>query len=236
MERSVAIIGAGIAGISTLKIFKEYGFDCTTFEKDVEVGGVWASSRRYSGLETQNPKREYSFSDYEMPKDYPKWPSGEQVQKYLDAYMEFFDLKKDILFNTEVISTQYDKKKKRWQVTYKKRTETETDSDGGGAAQNEDWQQQMKTFDLLIVCNGIFSEPKIPDFKGDGAFTAADGNGNDGNGNAGRHICHTSQYTNLDDAKDKDIVVVGYGKSACNFAVAAQKVALSVTVVTCQLL
>jgi len=40
--RSIGIIGAGIAGLSTAKILKSFGFDVTVFEKEAQVGGVWS--------------------------------------------------------------------------------------------------------------------------------------------------------------------------------------------------
>ncbi|MEK8104862.1 hypothetical protein NKG94_06000 [Micromonospora sp. M12] len=41
---------------------------------------------------TQNDKGTYHLSDLPMPADYPQWPSGEQVQRYLESYVEKFGL------------------------------------------------------------------------------------------------------------------------------------------------
>lgn len=62
MIRSVGIIGAGFAGLSTAKVLRAFGFDVTVFEKEPDVGGVWAASRRYPGLTTQNPRTTYALS------------------------------------------------------------------------------------------------------------------------------------------------------------------------------
>ncbi len=78
--RSVGIIGAGFAGLSTAKVLRAFGFEVTVFEKEPDVGGVWAASRRYPGLTTQNPRTTYALSDFPMPASYPEWPSGQQVQ------------------------------------------------------------------------------------------------------------------------------------------------------------
>ena len=48
------------------------GHVVTLFEKDTEVGGVWAASRRYPGLTTQNVRSTYAFSDFPYPDDYPE--------------------------------------------------------------------------------------------------------------------------------------------------------------------
>ena len=66
----IAIVGAGFAGLSTAKIRKAMGHKVTVFEKDCEVGGAWAASRRYPGLTTQNVRTTYAFSDFPYPSDY----------------------------------------------------------------------------------------------------------------------------------------------------------------------
>ncbi len=201
-KKSVAIIGAGFAGISTLKIFKDYGFDCVVFEKDAEVGGVWASSRRYPGLTTQNPKDTYYLSDLKMPKHFPEWPEGHQVQEYFESYVDKMNLRKHILFYTTVTKTYLDKDNK-WVVEY-----TNTN------------QIEKQTFDYLIVCNGIFSMPSIPAYKGLEEFK-----------NAGGKVYHTSEFNEKSWAKGKNVVVVGFGKSSCDVASAVSDVAKSSTVV-----
>ena len=82
-KKRIGIIGAGFAGVTSAKILRDFGFDTVVFEKESEVGGVWASSRRYPGLSTQNVRSTYAFTDYPYPKGTPEWQSGEQVQKYI---------------------------------------------------------------------------------------------------------------------------------------------------------
>ena len=82
----VAIIGAGVAGLATAKVLKQAGHEVVVYDKTPDVGGVWSRTRRYPGLTTQSPKAQYSLSDFPMPRDYPEWPTGAQVQAYLAAY------------------------------------------------------------------------------------------------------------------------------------------------------
>ena len=96
------IIGAGLSGLVTAKTLLEEGFGVTVFEKDDEVGGVWARSRRYPGLHTQNPRDTYAFSDFPMPRTYPEFPSGEQAQAYLAAYADQFGVTEHVRFRTTV--------------------------------------------------------------------------------------------------------------------------------------
>lgn len=198
MIKTVGIVGAGFAGLSTAKVLKSFGFEVTVFEKEADVGGVWSASRRYPGLTTQNPRTTYALSDFPMPADYPEWPSGQQVQAYLQAYAEKFGIAKHILLNSRVDSAVLDEAAGRWAVTA---------------------GQTVRHFDYLVVCNGIFSEPAVPNFAGADAFAAAGG-----------RVCHTSEFTRLEDARGKHVLVVGYGKSSCDVANATVGVSRSTTV------
>lgn len=203
--RTIGIVGAGFAGLSSAKVLKEFGYEVTVFEKESEVGGVWTSSRRYPGLGTQNVRSTYALSDYPYPKGTPEWPSGEQVQSYLAGYAQKNALGPNIKLNESVTSATQDPATNAWTLTL-----------GSGA---------RHTFDYLIVSNGIFSEPFIPAFDGQDAFIAAGG-----------RICHTTQFNHAEDARGKNIVVVGYGKSSCDVANALVGVARSTTIVARKLI
>ncbi len=155
---NIAIVGAGFAGLVSAKVFKDFGWSVTVFEKDSEVGGVWSSSRRYPGLTTQNVRSTYALSDFPYPKDYPEWPSGEQVQKYMAAYVDHFGLGDAIALNTMVESTIFDEATQSWNVMT-------SDSQGN----------HEEKFDFLVVANGIFSDPFVPKFEGEQAFLDAGG-------------------------------------------------------------
>lgn len=199
---NIAIIGAGFAGLSTAKVLKAFGHTITLFEKESDVGGVWSASRRYPGLTTQNARSTYALSDFPYPDDYPEWLSGEQVQRYLEAYAKHFDLYQHLRLNTLVTSTTLDKSG-RWRVT----------SIHGGTSTAE-------TFDRLVVCNGIFSQPVVPKFEGAEAFI-----------DRGGRILHTSEFHEVKEAEGKNVLVIGYGKSACDLAQAVCAVASSTVVV-----
>jgi thioredoxin reductase len=201
----IAIVGAGFAGLSTAKIFKALGHKVTVFEKEADVGGVWGASRRYPGLTTQNVRSTYALSDFPYPKSYPEWPSGEQVQIYLASYVRHFELDSLIQLNTEVDDAQLHPDGQTWTV---KSTHRFTGAEA------------IQTFDYLIVCNGIFSDPMVPDYPGAAEFIAAGG-----------RVCHTSQLHDYGEVTDKHLLVVGYGKSSCDVAQSACAHAASTSVV-----
>ena len=183
----ICIVGAGFAGLSAAKVLKAFGHTVTVFEKEADVGGVWSASRRYPGLTTQNVRSTYSLSDFPYPKDYPEWPSGEQVQRYMADYVRKFNLSGDIRLCTEVRAARQDAKG-HWQVDVLR-----VDEPGASATAHD--------FDYLIVANGIFSQPMVPTYAGAEEFTASGG-----------RICHTSEFKDLADAQGRHVLVVGYGK------------------------
>jgi dimethylaniline monooxygenase (N-oxide forming) len=209
--RSVGIIGAGFAGLSTAKVLRAFGFEVTVFEKEPDVGGVWAASRRYPGLTTQNPRTTYALSDFPMPAHYPEWPSGQQVQAYLHAYAEHFGLIPHLRMSTTVESAVQDEEAGVWTVKARRAT-------AGLPA-------EAHRFDYLVVCNGIFSEPAVPQYPGADAFEAAGG-----------RVCHTSQFNDANEARGKHVLVVGYGKSSCDVANAIAADSASTTVLARQLI
>jgi hypothetical protein len=149
----VGIVGVGVAGLTTAKVLRQAGHEVIVYDKAPDVGGVWSRTRRYPGLTTQSPKAQYSLSDFPMPRDYPEWPSGPQVQAYLAAYATHFGLDDALRLSTEVTSA-VPAPGGGWTIT------------AGGTAEG---------VDKLVVANGIFCEPAVPRYPGEAEFTAAGG-------------------------------------------------------------
>jgi cation diffusion facilitator CzcD-associated flavoprotein CzcO len=203
----VGIIGAGVAGLSTAKVLAQAGHEVVVYDKAPDVGGVWSSTRRYPGLTTQSPKAQYSLSDFPMPRDYPEWPTGAQVQAYLAAYAGHFGLEPALRLSAEVTSATPEPGG-GWSVT--------VGGTGGGTGEQ---------FDRLVVANGIFCEPAVPRYPGEAEFTAA----------GGRVLAGTALHDE-EMARGKRVLVVGYGKSACDVTVPVSQVAASTDVIARHLL
>jgi cation diffusion facilitator CzcD-associated flavoprotein CzcO len=199
----VGIIGAGVAGLSTAKVLKQAGHEVVVYDKAPDVGGVWSRTRRYPGLTTQSPKAQYSLSDFPMPRDYPEWPAGEQVQAYLAAYASHFELDQAMRLSTEVTSAA-------------------PAADGGWTVIAGDASEHV---DKLVVANGVFCEPAMPSYPGQAEFTAA----------GGRVLAGTELHDEKQTA-GKRVLVVGYGKSACDITVPVSEVAASTDVIARHLL
>ncbi|WP_236796077.1 NAD(P)/FAD-dependent oxidoreductase [Amycolatopsis sp. GM8] len=201
----VAIIGAGVAGLTTAKVLTQAGHDVEVFDRTPDVGGVWSRTRRYPGLTTQSPKTQYSFSDHPMPRDLPEWPTGAQVQRYLESYVTEFGLSACLRLETTVESVV-------------------RDGDGWAVTSRANGKASTATYDRVVVANGVFCEPSIPGFAGREEFVAAGG-----------RLLAGCEFHDVEDARDKHVLVVGYGKSACDVAVAISEVAARTDVIARQM-
>jgi len=199
----IAVIGAGIAGLAATKVLTAVGHDVTTFDTEPDIGGVWSPTRHYPGLTTQNTRMTYEFSDHPAPSDWPDYPSAEQWHSYLRGYVERFGFDGCLRLGTGVALAK------------------PTD---GGWDLSLDSGEHVET-DHVVVANGVFSRPLIPDWPGLSAHAEAGG-----------EVKAPSQGLTLDDGRGKHVVVVGYGKSACDSAMALSTVAASVTMVPRRLL
>ena len=193
----IGIIGAGVAGLCTAKVLTQAGHEVVVYDKAPDVGGVWSRTRRYPGLTTQSPKAQYSLSDFPMPRDYPEWPTGAQVQEYLAAYAAHCGLESSLRMSTEVVSAE--PAPSGWTIT--------TD-------------RTVEQVDKLVVANGVFCEPAVPRYPGAEEFAAAGG-----------VVCAGTSFHSAQEARGKHVLVVGYGKSACDVTVPISDVAASTDVI-----
>jgi cation diffusion facilitator CzcD-associated flavoprotein CzcO len=89
-EPTTAIIGAGISGLTTGKMLRDYRLPYTCFELSDRIGGNWAfgnpngKSSAYRSLHIDTSKHQLSFKDFPMPEDYPDFPHHTQIKDYLD--------------------------------------------------------------------------------------------------------------------------------------------------------
>ena len=108
--KKVAIIGCGVAGLSSIKSCLDAGLEPMCFEQQSWLGGVWNYSEKtpshvasvHHSTVTNTWKVTTCFSDFPFPMDYPNFLPRTYMQKYLEMYAERFGLKKYVKFNTVV--------------------------------------------------------------------------------------------------------------------------------------
>ncbi len=167
---SVAVIGAGAAGLVTAHELVSAGLDATVFEQSHRVGGLWVYQEcvesdplgqrprerihgsLYASLRANLPRDLMAFEDYTFDSaggghdDWPRYPGHAQVLEYLERFSVDAGIRPRIRFGHRMGSIR-------------------PNADG--------WRVDGEAFDAVAVCNGHFSEPLVPalpgleDFRGE---------------------------------------------------------------------
>lgn len=200
----LVIIGSGISGLCAAKTYLQVNPDTrlVVYEAEDGLGGVWALDRIYPNLQTNNLFGYYEFSDFPASKANINLPQdshipGREVNKYLTAYAEHFNLHQCLRFRHRVAAAQH-VGTEGWRLT------VESSPRGG------DRKTTSVSTSKLIVASGLCSAPQIPSFQHIG--------GND----FGSPIFHGKDMANrLDTFQDcKNVVVFGGTKMAWDAAYA----------------
>ncbi len=147
------IVGAGFAGMYMLHRLRGLGFKARVFEAGSGVGGTWYWNR-YPGArcDVESVQYSYQFDDalqqeWEWSERYAAQP---EILRYANHVADRFDLRRDMQFNTRVISAAFDEGRGRWAI--------ET-SDGA-----------RTTAQFCIMATGCLSSPNLPKFEGMASF------------------------------------------------------------------
>ncbi|MBS9532836.1 NAD(P)/FAD-dependent oxidoreductase [Mycobacterium sp. M1] len=121
MTISVAIIGAGFAGIGSAIRLKDKGVDdFVIFERGDAVGGTWRDNT-YPGAACDIPSRLYSYSFAPNPDWSHTYSGSAEILGYIDHMVESRDLKPHIKFGHNVTGLTYDAAAGEWTITFDKR-------------------------------------------------------------------------------------------------------------------
>lgn len=205
--KTVAILGAGVAGLQTARRLQEIGIAYTIFEKEEEVGGVWR--KNYADFALQVPKELFEFPDFPYPENFrcEDFPTGPEVQDYIVMYSKAFGLRDKIRFKTFVTEVKpLGKQQRGWQLEFH-------------STEPGDRTKTSETFDFLVVATGMYGwPPHVPLARGSQKFQG--------------QILHSCTFTDRKQAAGKKVVIVGGGKSAAiDNAVSAAKEGVSSTLV-----
>jgi len=158
---TIAIIGAGAAGIIAAKKCMEEGLKVTVFETTNVVGGTWvyrppndrfaSMNAMYAHLHTNLPKQVMKFKDIPFDDDVAIFPSHKEVAAYLQRVAK--PIMPFIQFKTTV--KKVTPKGQSWVVR------TLCDS-----------KENEAIFDCVIVANGHYAKPNMPKLSGLDKLTA----------------------------------------------------------------
>ena len=109
LNKRIAILGAGAAGICAAKYMLEAGFtDVTVFEIGTHIGGMWCYendnglSSAYRTLHINTSRNVTRFHDFPFAPDVQLFPDHWDMHKYLADYAAHFGVRDIIRFKTPV--------------------------------------------------------------------------------------------------------------------------------------
>ena len=211
----VCIIGGGASGLACARVLalEEYNCKPTIFEQNSSIGGQWNydpdglsdTTAVYKNLRTNLPCSVMQFSDFPFPNNEPESYVGwKEMQEYLIAYSEKYQLFKYILLNTKVNSID-----ETFTVTYTVQLHSENEIQNRPyqnlLEKNTNYAIYSEQFDAICVANGHYSEMYIPkDIPGLHSHTFP--------------IFHSRHYRQPDHYRDKCVIVVGASHSGIDIS------------------
>lgn len=210
MAKRVAVVGAGVSGLSSIKCCLDEDLEPTCFERSDDIGGLWkftetskdGMTRVYRSLVTNICKEMSCYSDFPFQEDYPNFMKHEKFWGYLQEFAEHFDLLKYIRFRTTVCSIT-----KRPDFSETGQWDVVTETEG---------KQDRAVFDAVMVCSGRFLNPHLPlqSFPGIHKFKG--------------QILHSQEYRIPEGFEGKRVLVISLGNTGGDIAVELSRTAAQV--------
>ena len=158
-DTDVVVVGAGFAGLYLLHRLRGAGFSAVGIEAGDDVGGTWYWNR-YPGARCDIQSVDYSYSwDPELDEEWEwseRYATQPEILRYVNHVADKHDLRRDIRFETRVVSAVWDEGDATWTVNTAR-------TDGSGAASIR--------CRYYVMATGCLSVPKDLDIPGADDFT-----------------------------------------------------------------
>ena len=198
MKNKIAIIGAGPSGLAAAKNCQQAALDYVIFEKNDKVGGNWVFNSKTghsSVYENTHLISSKSWSEFE---DFPMPDDYPDYPNHLQLQKYFEEYAKHFKVFPRI--------KFEHNVT---QVERQADGNWLVSYTNNQGEKKSEIFQFLMVSNGHHNVPKYPEYPG----------------NFEGKFLHSHDFKGVDQSwKDKRILIIGAGNSACDIAVESARV------------
>lgn len=153
VEFDAIIIGAGVAGLYQLYLLRELGLRVQVLETGSGVGGTWYWNR-YPGARFDSESWTYGYSFSKELLEEWNWEEHFSAQPHTERYLNYvadkFDLRRNIKFNSRVVSAHWQEAARHWDV----------ELDSG----------EHHTARFLVTAVGVLSAAVMPNIPGIDSF------------------------------------------------------------------
>ena len=202
MGIKVCVIGAGPSGLTAAKNCLENGIDVVVFEKNDQVGGNWVFNSKTGHSSV------YENTHLISSKTWSEFEDFAMPENFPD-YPNHYQLQQYFESYAKHFGV-YD------QIKFDHKVERVTRQDDGKwlvEYKNQFGVGKEELFDFLMVANGHHNVPKYPQYPGE---------------YRGKFI-HSHDFKGIDESwRDKRVLVIGAGNSACDIAVEAARITKTV--------
>jgi dimethylaniline monooxygenase (N-oxide forming) len=188
IDKRIAVIGAGAAGLISAKVMLQSGFrDVTVFEAGSDLGGLWnygndsGSSVAYRTLHINTDTEITQLSDFPFQNGVAPYAHHTEMLAYLRRYAGHFGVTDRIRFSSPV-------------------QRLERGADGGWILQTSGGDAEV--FDAVVVATGHLHVPRMPELPGTFAGT----------------YMHSAEYRDAVPYAGARVCIIGLGNSACDIA------------------
>uniref|UniRef100_A0A8C3DYS0 Flavin-containing monooxygenase n=1 Tax=Corvus moneduloides TaxID=1196302 RepID=A0A8C3DYS0_CORMO len=205
MVRRVAVIGAGVGGLVSVKCCLDEGLDPICFESSEDIGGIW----RYTVMPSPGKRYRVGFNSFRGDMQLPRDPAcSRQPQPFIGTSPKHGVITDTWCFvglwcKTTVLSVS-----KRPDFTTSGQWEVVTET---GSV------RESHVFDAVMVCTGHYQEPYLPLASFPGTESRF----------KGQHL-HSREYKDVEAFRGKRVLVVGIGNTGGDLSVELSRVAAKV--------
>ncbi|KAK4774377.1 hypothetical protein SAY86_009312 [Trapa natans] len=187
-DQTVVIVGAGPSGLAAAASLSRLSIPYIILEREDCFASLW-QKYTYDRLHLHLKKAYCQLPHMPFPPDYPDYVPKDWFIRYLEDYVDRFEIKP--VYKRSVESATYDEAAGKWRITAR-----DMNSEGGS--------EKEYSCRFLVVASGETAEPFVPEVEGLGTFPGK--------------VIHSTMFKSGKEFEASRVLVVGSGNSGMEIA------------------